>query len=310
MLLQDLTVVINVAEFRSITAAAAHLDMRTATASAAVKRVEATLGIELFVRTTRNLRLSTAGERYIPLCQQALSILDNAHQAIHHDSDTIESKLRISVSSDLGRNYLMNWLEEFITDYPKVSLRINVSDSNIDFYRDAIDLAFRYGSPTDSTLYGFKICNVPRLLCATQDYLDKHGVPEHPQELHHHNGLFYQLHDTVHNIWKFKKEGVDYKVKMSGNRISNDADLVRRWCVAGKGLAVKSSLDMSNDLLSGTLVNVMPEFEPTPTELWIVSPSRQTITTPIRLLRDAIREKSSGILKDLVKKGVLKHSIL
>lgn len=102
---------------------------------------------------------------------------------------------------------------------------------------------------------------------------------------------------------------MDYKVKMSGNRVSDDADLVRRWCVAGQGLAIKSSLDMSNDLLSGALVNVMPEFAPTSTELWLVCPSRQTITPAIRLLRDAIREKSLGILRNLTTQGFLTSSV-
>lgn len=309
MLLQDLHVVVKVSEFKSITAAASHLDMRTATASAAVKRVEAELRAELFIRTTRSLRLSSVGERYIPLCQQALSMLDNARQSIHYDLDKIEEELRIAVSSDLGRNYLMGWLEEFMVDHPKASLRISVSDSNIDFYRDAIDLAFRYGSPVDTNLYGFKICHIPRLLCATPEYLDKHGIPKHPQELSKHNGLFYQLQDSVHNVWTFKQKGREYKVKMSGNRVSDDAELVRRWCVASQGLAIKSSLDMSNDLLSGALVNVMPEFEPTPTELWLVYPSRQTITPAIRLLRDAIREKSLNILKRLEEQGFLKKSV-
>jgi len=306
MLLQDLHVVVKVSEFKSITSAASHLDMRTATASAAVKRVEAELGAELFIRTTRSLRLSSVGERYIPLCQQALLTLDNARQSIHDDLDTIEGELRIAVSSDLGRNYLMGWLEEFMLDHPKASLRISVSDSNIDFYRDAIDLAFRYGSPADTNLYGFKICHIPRLLCATPSYLEAYGIPKHPQELSNHNGLFYQLQDSVHNVWKFKQKDIEYKVKMSGNRVSDDAELVRRWCVAGQGLAIKSSLDMSNDLLSGALVNVMPEFEPTPTELWLVYPSRQTITPAIRLLRDAVREKSLNILKSLEEQGFLK----
>jgi DNA-binding transcriptional LysR family regulator len=80
MQLDDLQVVLKVAEFRSITAAATHLDMQVATASAAVKRVESALGVELFVRTTRHLRLSSAGERYLPQCMAALSMLDQAKQ--------------------------------------------------------------------------------------------------------------------------------------------------------------------------------------------------------------------------------------
>ena len=83
MLLEDLQVVLKVAEFRNITAAATHLDMRTATASAALKRVEAALGAELFIRTTRQLRISSAGEKYIPQCEQALQMLNLAKQNVN-----------------------------------------------------------------------------------------------------------------------------------------------------------------------------------------------------------------------------------
>ena len=277
MLLEDLQVVLKVAELGSITAAAANLDMRTATASAALKRVESALGVELFIRTTRQLRLSSAGERYIPQCKQALLMLDQAKQNTRDDLDIVDGELRIALSSDLGRNLVTPWLDEFMQDYPDVSLKLNISDSNIDFYRDAVDIALRYGSPNDASLYGFKICNVPGLLCATQAYLDKNGTPEHPHDLASHNGLFYQLHDIIHDVWTFSHRGTDYKIKMNGNRASNDGDLVRRWCIAGKGLAVKSCLDMSNDLLSGKVVNVMPEFKPRSTELWLICPSRQLI---------------------------------
>jgi len=305
MLIEDLQVVLKVAEFRSITAAAANLDMRTSTASAALKRVENALGAELFFRTTRQLRLSSAGERYIPKCEQALTMLDQARRNIKDELDIIDGELRVAVSSDLGRNFVIPWLDEFMDSYPNVSLKSNISDSNIDFYRDSVDIALRYGSPKDASLYGFKICDVPRLLCAKQEYLDKNGTPKHPHDLPLHNGLFYQLNDIIHDVWGFSRGGTEYKIKMSGNRASNDGDLVRRWCVAGKGLAVKSCLDMSADLLSGSVVTLMPEFKPTPTELWIICPGRQSITPAVRLLRDTFKQKSVSILNKLIAEGIL-----
>lgn len=309
MQLEDLRVILKVAELRSITAAATHLDMRTATASAAVKRVENALGVELFVRTTRHLRLSNAGERYIPQCEQALLMLEQASQKIKDDLGVVDGELRISLSSDLGRNVITPWLDEFLEQHPKVSLRTSISDSPIDFYRDSVDIALRYGSPNHASLYGFKICNVPRLLCATQEYLDKNGTPKHPHDLPSHNGLFYQLHDIIYDVWTFIYQGTEYKIKMSGNRASNDGDLVRRWCVAGKGLAVKSCLDMSKDVLSGNVLSVMPEFKPTPTELWLVYPSRQLITPATRLLRDTFRKKMKDILHQLIVAGVVDNTL-
>ncbi|MGR5252981.1 LysR family transcriptional regulator [Vibrio astriarenae] len=305
MLLNDLVVVLKVAEFRSITAAANSLDMRMATASAAIKRVEAALGVELFVRTTRQLRLSPAGERYLPQCEQALQLLDSAKQNVQEDMDVVGGEVRIALSSDLGRNVVTPWLDDFLAERPEVALRSNISDSNIDFYRDAVDMALRYGSPNDASMYGFKICDVPRLLCASHEYLEKNGTPSTLDELKQHNGLFYQLQDIVQDEWRFDHHGESHKVKLKGNRASNDGDLVRRWCVSGQGFAIKSCLDMADDLLQGRIINVMPEYKPTPTELWLVCPSRQSITPTVRLLRDFFRERTSQVLNQLTEKGYI-----
>ncbi len=303
MLLEDLQVVLKVAEFRSITKAAAHLDMRMATASAALKRAEAALGAELFIRTTRKIRLSSAGERYLPECEKALSLLAQAKQAMHGSEGKVEGEVRLSLSSDLGRNVVMPWLDEFMEAHPSISLKVTVSDSTIDFYRDSVDMALRYGPPKDSNLYGFKICNVPGVLCATQGYLEQRGTPAHPQDLATHNGLFYQLHDVIYDVWGFTREGEEHTVKMQGNRASNDGDLVRRWCVAGKGVAVKSCLDMHADLLAGRVVNILPHFTPRTSELWLICPSRQSITPAMRLLRDAFKIKSASMLEQLAFGG-------
>jgi len=305
MLLADLNVVLNVAKFRSITAAAESLDMQTATASAAVKRVEKSLGVELFIRTTRQLRISVAGERYLPKCEQAMQMLELAKQNVKNDLDIIDGELRISIPSDLGRNLILPWLDEFMQRHTGIAIKLHISDSNIDFYRDPIDIAIRYGSPTDSNLYGFKICNVPRVICASPEYLASYGTPEHPNELTNHNALLYQLHDIIHDVWEFAQGSELIKVKVQGNRASNDAELVRRWCVNGKGIAAKSILDMSDGLLNEELVSILSEFAPKPTELWLVCPSRQTITPAVRLLREHLREKCSDVLSQLAHQNII-----
>lgn len=305
MHIEDLNVIIKVAEFRSIRAAAESLDMSTATASAAIKRVERAIGVELFIRTTRRLRLSVAGEKYIPSCEQALQMLSLAQQNVKDDLDIIDGELRLSVPSDLGRNLILPWLDEFMKIHTGIKLKLHISDSNIDFYRDPVDIAIRYGSPNDANLYGFKICNVPRMICATQSYIDSYGVPHHPNDLTSHNGLLYQLHDVVHDAWEFFHQGESIKVKMQSNRITNDAELVRRWCVSGKGVAAKSSLDMSFDLLHRQVIPLLSDFKPKSTELWLICPSRQTITPAVRLLREHLKSKCTDIFNQLITRNFL-----
>lgn len=313
MLLEDLQVVLKIAELRSITGAATQLDMSTPRASTALKRVESSLGVQLFIRTTRQLRLSSAGERYIPHCEQALMALEQGRQLISSDLDIVEGELRIAVSSDLGRNLVRLWLNEFMETYPEIRVRLNLSDSNVDLFRDSIDLAIRYvrpGSLNDANLYGFKICHVPHLLCASPDYLDNHEIPAHPEDLSSHNGVLYQLYDMTHDVWIFKKDGREHKVRINSNRIANDGDLVRRWCVDGKGIALKSCLDISTDLLTGKLVKIMPEYTPSSSELWLLFPSRQLITPAARLLRDTIKNKCNEILTRLADRGLIEENAI
>lgn len=310
MQLADLQVVLKVAQFRSITAAATHLDMRTATASAALKRVEQALGVELFVRTTRQLRLSSAGERYLPQCEQALQMLAQAELNIREDQELIDGVLRISLSSDLGRNRVLPWIDALMESYPGLTIKAHISDSLIDFYRDAVDMALRYGPPDEGNLYGFKICAVPVLLCASPAYLQQYGTPTHPNQLSNHHGLFYQLYEMTHNQWTFSNGRARHKMKIEGRHFANDGEVVKRWAVAGKGLAVKSALDISTELLSGELVQVMADYPLDTTELWLVFSSRQSITPAARLLRDTLQAQCVTLLEQLNKAEIIHHPVM
>jgi DNA-binding transcriptional LysR family regulator len=305
MQIDDLQLVLKVAEFKSIKKAADSLDIRVAAASAAVKRVEKTYGIELFVRSTRSLRLSAAGEKYLPQIESALVMLNQIGQSAKEAMNIVDGELRLAMPSDLGRNIVLPWLDQLAEEHSGLRLKLHISDHNVDFYREPVDLALRYGAPKDSTMYGFKICDAPRVLCASPAYLEKHGAPERPQDLTAHNGLLYELREVIHDTWEFCKGSSSVKVKMKSNRMANDAELVRRWCVAGYGIASKSALDMSEDLLSGKLTSLMPEYQGTATELWLICPSRQLITPAVRLLREHLTEKCAAVLSNLKQAGHL-----
>jgi len=208
------------------------------------------------------------------------------------------------ISGNLGLEYaVVPWIDELMATHPGLNLRVQITDTNVDFYRDSVDMALRYGAPSDTNLYGFKICDVPSLLCASPDYLSRHGRPIHPDDLENHNGLFYQLQDIPFDLWTFKRGDEEYRVKMTGDRASNDGDLVRRWCVAGRGLAIKSCLDMSDDLLAGRVTTIMPGYAPPVSELWLICPTRQSITPAMRLLRDDLRAKVGELMNAMIAGG-------
>lgn len=305
MQILDLEIVLKVAQFKSIKQAAGSLDLKVATASAAIKRVEKSYGVTLFVRSTRSLRLSPAGERYLPEIESALLILNRIGQRVREEQNIVEGELRLALPSDLGRNIVLPWLDEFSDRHPGLRMRLHLSDLNADFYRDPVDVALRYGAPKDSSMYGFRICHVPRVICASPDYLQQSGEPRVPQDLVEHNALLYQMRNVLDDVWSFSLDDEPMSVKLRGDRASNDAEIVRRWCVAGKGIAAKSALDMSSDLLAGRLRRILPQYQAQSTELWLICPSRQLITPAVRLLREHVSEQCRLVLERLREAGIL-----
>jgi DNA-binding transcriptional LysR family regulator len=297
MKLSDLDLFIRTADSGNITAAARELDISPATASAALKRLEQQLDTNLFIRSTRKLRLTEAGERYLPHCRRALSELKEAQQALEQDKTQLNGALRISVSSDFGRNVLLPWLDDFMQQHPQLSISLNASDSLSDFYHDRVDIALRYGQPEDSSLIAFPICESDRVVCASPAYVERHGQPRHPNDLAEHNCLLYLLGDRTYDLWTFRDDQDLMRVRVQGNRICNDADLVHRWAVSGQGIAFKSRLDMAEDLQAGRVVELMQGYSTEAAKLWLVCPSRKQVTPAVIMFRDMLRQRCKALLE-------------
>lgn len=308
MKISDLQVLIKIAELESITAAAHQLDMSSSAASMALKRIEQDLGAQIFVRTTRQLRLTAEGESYLPLCQQAYDLLQQGQALVSQEQQEINGEVRMAMSSEMGRHLMRQVLNQIVHSHPSVTLRLHVGDSRADFYRDGVDVALRAMTKetvTDLNLHGFKICNIPHLLCASPNYIQANGAPTQPDDLAKHNTLLYKLYEVVHDTWNFYDANGRYKVKVNSNRAVNDGDIVRRWCVDGVGIAKKSAIDVSEDLLAGRLQKVMPDYKIPITEMWLVLPSRHLITPTIRLIRDLLKEKINQRRQNLINAGIL-----
>mgnify|MGYP001466155867 CR=1 FL=1 len=310
MKIEDLQVLLKVAELHSITAAANQLDISSSAASVALKRIEQQLGTQLFVRTTRKIRLSPEGERFLPLCQQAVDLLHQGVMRISEKQQDINGEVKMAMSSEMGRNLMRVLLNDIMNDHKDLSLRLQVSDSRVDFYRDGVDVALRAMTKSavqELNMYGFKICNIPHFICASPSYIKKHGEPTTPEELANHNALLYKLYELTHDGWDLYK-GKDkerFKVKVKSNRAVNDGDIVRRWCVDGVGIAKKSVIDIAEDLLAGRLQRIMPAYHIPLTEMWLVLPSRQLITPAIRLIRDELKVKINQLRNSLLDNNMI-----
>lgn len=291
----DLNLFVRTADSSSITRAAEQLDITTAAASAALKRLEKQLGVQLFVRSTRQLRITAEGEQFLAYCREALGNLEAGRASLHALQGRVAGELRISAPSDLGRNILMGWLDDIMEQHRDVSIHLMLGDSRADFYLDRVDLAIRYGKPEDSSMVAFKLATTDRILCASPTYLAKKGMPQTLEELQKHNCLLYQLNNRLYDQWELESshDNEIHKIRVSSNRCSNDADVVHRWAVTGKGVAYKSRLDMTEDLRAGRVIRVLPEYQSSSMDLNLICPSRKQVTPAVLLLRDILRDKLS-----------------
>lgn len=294
--LQDLQLFVQIARLGSISAAARQFDFTPAAASAAVKRLEQHLGCPLFIRSTRSLKLTTQGELYLQHCHNALSSLAQAEHELAHQDTQRSSWLRLAAPSDLGRNWLPPILDRLQQQFPQLKVRLELGDRVAGLQREAVDVALRYGSEHDPSHVVLPIAQVPRLICAAPSYLARAGTPTSPLELPSHNALLYQIDERTFDRWKFQTTDGLLAVNVSGNRISNDADLVRRWCVAGHGIALKSALDMASDLRAQRVQAILRDTPCPDLQLSLVCASRHQITPAVKALRELLVREVAGVM--------------
>ncbi|MGZ2745224.1 LysR family transcriptional regulator [Burkholderia stagnalis] len=295
--LDDVQVFVQTADAGSFSAAARQLDMSPALASSSVQRLEGELGVRLFVRSTRSMRLSEDGERYLPHARAALAAIGDGQQALAQDRGEISGVLRLSAPSDLGRNVLLPWMDAFQQRHPGIAVHLRISDRAADLLRQPLDAGIRYGELVASGLVAQSLApSNRRTLCAAPSYLERHGTPSTPEDLRKHNCLRYVWGEHVHERWSFHLPRGVQTIAVSGDRVSDDADVVRRWAVAGHGLVYKSRIDVSADLSAGRLVEVFPGEQGEPAPLNLVCAHRSLLTPAVQRLRDFLKEQCAALM--------------
>ena len=296
--LDDIQIFVQTVEAESFSEAARQLNIAPGLASAAVQRLEKALDTRLFIRSTRSMQLSAEGESYLPYARAMLDALSQGERALASDQSALSGSLRLSVPSDIGRNLLLGWLDEFQHQHPALSLHVRMSDRPAALMREPLDAVVRYGALSDSTLVALPLVeNNRRALCAAPSYLERAGTPNGLDDLRHHNCLRYVWSEQVHERWLFTLPGGNKTVSVSGNRVSDDADVVRRWAVAGEGLVYKSRLDLIPDLRAGRLVEIFPPTHGEPSPLNLICAHRSRLTPTITQLKSFLQARCATLLE-------------
>ncbi|HEY8876100.1 MAG TPA: LysR family transcriptional regulator [Roseateles sp.] len=301
--LAPLQLFVAAAEAGSFSAAARRLDLGPVQASATIARLERELGMRLFERSTRRLRLTEAGEQWLPHARQMLAAWEDGQAALRDaagDAQPLSGRLRVSLPSDVGRQHLWRWIEDFIAAEPAgpgLQLELRLSDRVADLVQDPVDYAVRYGEPPDSSLVALPLApGNRRVLCASPAYIARHGQPRTPADLKAHDCLRWGLGESLHGRWRFTSpEGETSAVEVAGSRVADDGGMVREWALRGLGIAYKSRLDVADDLAAGRLVALLTGWLGEPAPLHWMAVGRHRLTPALRRLAAELRERFAAL---------------
>lgn len=289
--ISDLRVLMQTARTGSLTGAAAALGITPSAASATLKRMEQQLDTRLFERSTRAMRLTDQGRIMLDYAQRAFDLLAEAESQVSVDQAALVGTVRLAAPSDFTRRVLLPWLDEFLDLHPGVRLQLHVGDRPLDVVRDEVDLALRYGALADSGLVARLLATPSAVLCASPGYLARHGTPTSPQDLAGHNCLTYMRGGQRHLRWRFSRDGHWTEVRVSGDRSVDDASLARDWARAGYGVLLKTRLELEEELASGALVPLLPEWGTETYPLHALLPSARFVPARVRALVDFLALK-------------------
>ena len=192
--------------------------------------------------------------------------------------------------SDLGRNVLLPWLDEFQRRHPRVGFQVRISDRLADLFRQPVDLAVRYGTPADSSLVALPLSESNRrVVCASPAYLARHGTPQ-PADLRRHNCLSFVLGESLRPLDLRARRRVPDRAG-KGDRVSDDGELVRRWALAGCGVAYKSRYDVLEDLRAGRLVQLFGDHLGEPSPLYLLCVHRMLLSPAVKRLRACLQDR-------------------
>jgi DNA-binding transcriptional LysR family regulator len=287
--LPALRLALRVADLGSVAAAARERDLLPATATAAVRRLEAQLGVALFARNTRALKVTAEGQAFLDRVREALGLLDQGAAELHAPLREVRGSLRIAVSNDLGLHVMRPLFDQFLERHPQVQLELLVSDRLSDIGREPVDAALRYGEPRGADQIVRPLVDNSAVLVAAPAYLQRAGTPRDLAALAQHDGIALRSSGRPGHRWSLLQGGRRVEVQPRVRRTADNGLLSRLWALDGHGIALKSRLDVADDLLSGRLVRVLPEVQGPPYPLVMVLVRGPHLSARMRALADYLQ---------------------
>ncbi|CAM2772294.1 LysR family transcriptional regulator [Vibrio mytili] len=298
----DMTLFVSIVKHQGLAAAGRELGLSPATVTARLQSIEERYGIKLLNRSTRHVSLTDAGAMYHQACLNIIDSVKETENLLQTGVTEVRGALKISAPRDVGKKMISPMVSAFAERYPDVTPYLYLNDNLSNMAESGLDLVIRYGELSDSNLISRKLASSQRVLCASPEYLAKQGVPSSPQALARHRCLALVRGNEELKTWHFKDKNSQQAITVTPTRFSDDGEVIRQWALDGAGIALKSILDIQQDLKQKRLVTILDSYtknfsalsQGAEADLHVIYQSRQYQPKRIRLFLDFLIEQFSN----------------
>ncbi|MEO1135499.1 MAG: LysR substrate-binding domain-containing protein [Pseudomonadota bacterium] len=284
----QLAAFVQIARSNSISAAAGRMNLAKSVVSRRLSELEARLGVQLFVRTTRQVTLTDAGARFLRRATLLLDDLEEAEDEVSASQTLLSGALKIAAPLSFGLLHLQPFLSRFAKTHPGIELEIDFADRRVDLVKEGFDLAVRIGALADSSLIARKVCPIRQLAAAAPDFWKQHGVPEHPHDLAALPCLRYSDHRRPDVIHYWGPKGEAGSVAADIMMTANNGDFLAAMAAEGHGFLVEPSFLLFQLIESGALKPVLCDYAWSNFNLYVIYPPTRQVSGRVRAFVDAL----------------------
>jgi len=299
-LIENIRVFVRVLELGSLSAAGRHMRLSPAVVSHRLQQLEAHLGVRLLNRTTRRVRPTEHGSAFYEACQDVLASLERAEATVADAGRLPRGILRITAPLGFGRQILAPILPDFRDEHPEVSVQLRLSDHVLDLVAEGMDVAIRLGTLADSSLIARRIADCPQVVCASPDYLLRHGAPKEPADLLKHACLILRLPGARPVRWVLNTPDGPVTLAVSGPVDADFGEILTEFALRGHGILLKPLWEVADYLRDGRLVPVLPDFPPEPISVSVVYPHRRLVAAKTRAFADFILNRGGAAITEAI----------
>jgi DNA-binding transcriptional LysR family regulator len=276
-----------IVEMRSFSRAADALEMPRATATHAIKQMEARLGTRLLERSTRHVRPTLDGNAFYERCVHVLNELEDAEAALRHVASNPRGVLRIDMHGTHATQIVLPRIDDFRSRYPNIDLVVSSGDRLVDLIREGVDCVIRGGNPRDSTLVARRLAVMPQIICASPRYLADFGTPQDPAELMSHQAVrFFASSGNADYPFELFVDGELRRYEVGGWLSVSDAENYVIGALRGCGLIQCPRFHVEEKLRTGQLVEVLSDWRSPDMPMTALYPYRRQLSPRVRVFVD------------------------